>query len=80
MLELELSQLSIGANSRPDQFAMQRESINVPDSLNKRKDYAKVEEAISRSDSGNKPLQLQVFLKELLTSRKNRPMSKNYTQ
>jgi len=46
MLELELSQLSIGANSRPDQFAMQRESINVPDSLNKRKDYAEMDETI----------------------------------
>ena len=40
MLELELSQLSIGANSRPDQFAMQSESINESDSQNKRKVYA----------------------------------------
>jgi hypothetical protein len=45
-LRLELSQLSIGANSRQDQFAMQRESINASSSLNKGKDYAKMDETI----------------------------------
>ena len=45
-LRLELSQLSIGANSRQDQFALQRKSINPSGSLNEGKDYAKVDETI----------------------------------
>jgi len=43
---LELSQLSIGANSRQDQFAMQKKSVNASGSPNKGKDYAKMHETI----------------------------------
>ena len=51
----------------------------MSDSLNKGKDYAKMDETISRLCSGNKSPQLQVFLKGLLIWWIYRPMFKNYT-
>ena len=45
-LRLELSQLSIGANNRKKQFAVQRDYSHVLSSLSKRKDYAKMDKTV----------------------------------